>query len=134
METLKLFLVGVPVFVAIDYVWLAIIAKRYYLTSLAPFIKVENGSLVVNFGGAAVVYVVAVLAIIAFVLPRSTTVGEAALIGALLGFVMYAFYDFTNYATLNGYPLTLALVDTAWGTLLFASVAAILFWTQKITG
>ncbi|MEP7162273.1 MAG: DUF2177 family protein, partial [Candidatus Moraniibacteriota bacterium] len=69
MDTLKLFIVGIPFFIAVDFVWLALIAKHYYLNSLAPFIKVENGSLVVNLGGALVVYIIAVLAIVTFVLP-----------------------------------------------------------------
>lgn len=128
VEVIKVLVIALPVFAFIDYLWLARIAKGFYLTSLAPFIRVENGSLVVNFGGAIVVYIVGVLAIILFVDPAHKTPGQALVAGALLGFVMYAFYDFTNYATLNGFPLRLALIDTLWGTFLFAIVSAITAW------
>lgn len=131
-EIIKTFVIAVPVMAAIDYLWLAHIAKRFYLTSLAPLIKVENGSLVVNMGGAAIVYIVGILGLMLFVDPAHKTPGQAALTGALFGFVMYAFYDFTNYATLNGFPLKLAIIDTLWGTLLFALVGAITAWLLSI--
>lgn len=127
-EALKILVVATPVFVLLDYIWLAQLAKSFYLTSLAPLIKVENGSLVVNLGGAAVVYLVGILAIILFVDPASKSPMQALITGALLGFVMYAFYDFTNYATLHSFPLKLALIDTLWGTFLFAIVSAVTAW------
>ena len=132
IEALKILVIAVPVMAVVDYLWLAHIAKNFYLTSLAPLIKVENGSLVVNFGGAAVVYLVGVLAIILFVDPLHKTPGQALVTGALFGFVMYAFYDFTNYATLHGFPLKLALIDTLWGTFLFAIVSAITAWVLSV--
>lgn len=131
-EILKTFMVAVPVMALIDYIWLAHIAKRFYLTSLAPLIRVENGSLVVNMGGAAVVYIIGIIGLIAFVDPLHKTPFQAFTTGALFGFVMYAFYDFTNYATLNGFPLKLALIDTLWGTLLFALVGAITAWALNL--
>ena len=39
-----------------------------------------------------------------------------------LGFA-YMTYDLTNLATLRGWPITLVVVDIAWGTVLAASVA-----------
>ncbi len=131
-EILKTFVIAVPVMAIIDYLWLAQIAKRFYLTSLAPLIKVENGSLVVNMTGAVIVYLVGILGLIIFVDPAHKSPSQAALTGALFGFVMYAFYDFTNYATLNGFPLKLAIVDTLWGTLLFALVGGITSWMLSI--
>ena len=40
----------------------------------------------------------------------------ALIYGALFGFFAYLTYDMTNYATLKDYPLSVVLVDTAWGT------------------
>ena len=39
------------------------------------------------------------------------TVGLAA----LLGFVAYGTYDFTNYATLKDWPLHIVVIDVIWG-------------------
>ena len=44
--------------------------------------------------------------------------------GALFGFVAYAVYDLTNLATLRDWPLAVALVDMAWGSLASLSAAA----------
>jgi uncharacterized membrane protein len=37
-------------------------------------------------------------------------------LGALLGFIAYGTYDFTNQATLKDWPLIVTIVDLAWGT------------------
>ena len=38
-------------------------------------------------------------------------------IGLGLGFIVYAVYNFTNYATLIHYKLQVAIVDSIWGSL-----------------
>jgi uncharacterized membrane protein len=48
--------------------------------------------------------------------------------GAFFGFVTYATYDLTNLATLKDWPLTMTIVDLAWGAVLAASVASITYW------
>jgi uncharacterized membrane protein len=42
-------------------------------------------------------------------------VANAVLNGALLGLVAYAAYDLTNQATLKTWPVSLTLIDIAWG-------------------
>jgi uncharacterized membrane protein len=39
----------------------------------------------------------------------------------LLGICIYGVYEGTTYATLNKWPLSLLLIDTLWGGILFAS-------------
>lgn len=36
--------------------------------------------------------------------------------GALLGLITYGVYNGTMFATLKDYPISAALIDTAWGT------------------
>jgi uncharacterized membrane protein len=55
------------------------------------------------------------------------SLAHALVLGALLGLVTYAAYDLTNLATLEGFPLKVALVDLAWGTVLCATVSAVTF-------
>jgi uncharacterized membrane protein len=45
----------------------------------------------------------------------SAGVANAVLNGALLGMVCYATYDLTNQATLKHWPVSLTLIDIAWG-------------------
>lgn len=74
---------------------------------------------------AAVVYVIMIASVWFFAVSPSTSVTDAAGRGAALGFAMYGLYDLTNYATLARYPLSFALTDIAWGSVLFASASAI---------
>ena len=48
------------------------------------------------------------------------TLHDSAAKGALVGLILYAFYDLTNYATLKGWTLDMTLTDIAWGTLVCA--------------
>ena len=122
---------GFITFVVLDYLWLAHIAKSFYLTNLTSHVTLKDGALVPYLPAIPLVYIVAVLGIWTFVLSRVTTIQEAALYGGLLGFFMYAFYDFTNLATLREYPWSLTIVDTLWGTFLVATVTVVMFLVQN---
>ncbi len=123
---------GIISFIILDYIWLAQIAKNFYLTNLKDHVLIQNGSLVPYIPAVPLVYLVAVIGIWVFVLSKATTLTQAFGYGALMGFVMYAFYDFTNLATLKDYPWSLTLVDIAWGTLLVGIVTAIMFFTRSL--
>jgi uncharacterized membrane protein len=42
----------------------------------------------------------------------------------MFGFFCYATYDLTNLATINGFPIRVALIDMAWGVALSGLSAA----------
>jgi uncharacterized membrane protein len=125
---------GIVSFIVLDYIWLANIAKTFYLEKLQSHVSIENGSLVPYLPAVPLVYLVGVIGIWIFVVSRVATVSEAFLYGALLGFIMYAFYDFTNLATLKDYPWSLTLVDIIWGTILVGTVSAIMFYIKGLIG
>ena len=52
---------------------------------------------------------------------------EALVLGAILGLVTYAAYDLTNLATLEGFPVKVAVVDLVWGTVLCATVSLVTY-------
>ena len=119
-------------FVVLDYIWLAVLAKDFYLKNLESHITLKDGSLVPYLPAIPLVYIVAIIGILFFVLPKVTTLPQAFLFGALFGFVAYAFYDFTNLATLKDYPWSLAIVDIIWGTLLVGTVTTIMFFVSSL--
>ena len=125
-------LVGVFSFIVLDYLWLSKIAKNFYLDNLSGHVALKDGALVPYLPAIPLVYIVAVLGIWFFAIPKATSLGTAFMWGALLGFVMYAFYDFTNLATLKDYPWSLTIVDTLWGTLLVGAVTTIVFWFNSL--
>jgi uncharacterized membrane protein len=123
--------VGFIVFGALDYTWLAHIAKNFYLTRLNDHLPIKDGALAPYLPAVPIIYAIAILTIWIFILTRVTTLTSAALYGAALGFVMYAFYDFTNLATLKDYPWSVTIVDILWGTFVVAVVTTVMFLVKQ---
>ncbi len=119
---LKLYLLTIPVFFAIDLIWLGVVAKNFYQDNLAHLLSPD-----VNWSAALAFYFIYIAGIILFAVKPGLDVqslGKAALWGALFGFFTYATYDLTNLATLRDWPLKVVVVDIAWGTLLCTLVAS----------
>jgi len=119
---LKLYLLTVPVFFAIDLLWLGVVAKNFYQNNLSAFLSPS-----VNWPAALAFYFMYIAGIILFAVKPgldAQSIGKAALWGALFGFFTYATYDLTNLATLRDWPIKVVIVDIAWGTLLCTLVAS----------
>ena len=119
---LKLYLLTIPVFFAIDLLWLGIVAKNFYQNNLAHLL-----SPAVNWPAALAFYFMYIAGIILFAVKPGLDAGslaKAAVWGALFGFFTYATYDLTNLATLRDWPLKVVFVDIAWGTVLCTLVAS----------
>jgi uncharacterized membrane protein len=118
---LALYAISVPVFFAIDMVWLGLVAKGFYQDNIGHLL----GD--VQWPAAIIFYLVFLLGLTYFATYPAAVAGKwqtALMLGALFGFFTYATYDLTNLATLRDWPLSLALVDMLWGTVLGASVAS----------
>jgi len=121
-HTIKLAAVGAVAFMVLDGVWLGLLMKNFYRDQLAPIVRLANGGIAPNWPAAVVVYALLGTGIALFVIPHASTVPLAAARGALFGLVVYGVYDFTNYSTLQQWPL--ALADVAWGAVASAACAA----------
>ncbi len=118
---LKTYLITLPVFLAIDFIWLTLIAKNFYAQYLGYLMKTN-----VNFTAAGLFYLLFVVGLVVFsVLPalEKNSWAQALFLGALLGLISYATYDLTNLATIKDWPLVVTIVDMIWGTVLGASVS-----------
>jgi len=80
------------------------------------FYKIQKSDLNPRFAPAALIYVLIPVAIYLYAIKDATNTKTVALKGALIGFILYAFYDLTNFATLTNYTLEMTLTDIAWGT------------------
>jgi uncharacterized membrane protein len=116
-----LWTMSIPILIVLDLFWLGFIARDFYQNRLAHLL----GD--VQWLAAGVFYVVFTFGLTYFVsIPTlNSTFDKVLLSGALFGFVTYATYDLTNHATLREWPLTVTLVDIAWGTVLAAGIAAL---------
>lgn len=117
---LTLYAISVPIFLLCDFLWLGFIAKDFYRANIGHLM----GEVV--WGSAIVFYAVFLLGLTFFATyPAMTkgTLATALILGGLFGFFTYATYDLTNLATLRSWPLSVTLVDIAWGTFLGAFVS-----------
>lgn len=111
-----MYLASVPIFFAIDMVWLGLIASSFYRAQIGHLL-----SNTVVWPVAIVFYLLFLVGLMLFVIgpaveARSWT--HALVFGALFGFFTYATYDLTNWSTLRDWPALVSLVDMAWGTTL----------------
>ena len=117
------------VFLVIDAIWLGIVAKDFYFSQLGD-LMLEKPKL----GIALAFYCVYMIGVVVFAVSPALDSGQwthALMYGALLGFVAYGTYDITNMATLKNWPVTMSIVDMAWGTVLTGSSATIGFFITK---
>jgi uncharacterized membrane protein len=128
-KIITLYFLTVPVFFAIDMLWLGVIAKDFYKGQIGFLMRTD-----IIWWAAILFYLLFIVGIIYYaVLPAHATGDwtKALLFGALFGFFTYMTYDLTNYSTLKDWPLPLVIVDTLWGVVLSASVATASFFIAR---
>lgn len=118
-----LYLATLVAFFLIDMLWLGLIARGLYSRYLGYIMAPRT-----NWVAAVIFYLIFVAGILFFVvLPglESGSLTTTLLRAAAYGLITYATYDLTNLATLKDWPLTITLIDIAWGIVLSVSVSAI---------
>jgi uncharacterized membrane protein len=123
---IKLFLIALPVFFAIDIAWLVLVAKKFYQQQIGFLMKPD-----INWFAAIIFYLLFIAGLVIFVISPAVEKHSwvhAILFGALFGLVTYATYDLTNLATMKDWPLLVTVVDLVWGTVLAASISGITYF------
>ncbi len=120
---LKLYVLALVSFLAIDMVWLTVVARGFYRKQLGVLLSDQP-----NWWAAISFYLLFVGGLLVFAVVPALQAGSlrtALLLGSFFGLVAYATYDLTNLATVTNWPWLLTLVDMAWGLVLAASVSGI---------
>ena len=111
---------------------LLVVVDSLYLSRISvPFGKmveqIQKKPMKMKIGPAVIVYLALVGAWYFFIYRemKKRSFGENIGRAALLGLFIYAVYDFTNLALIDGYRLDLAIIDSVWGSTLFALTTAI---------
>lgn len=123
MHILKTYFATMIAFLAIDSVWLGVIAPDFYAQHIGHLMAED-----VNFTAAAFFYLMYIAGIVKFAILPNVTASSwkaAATNGAWFGVLAYATYDLTNYATLRDWPFIVVGVDIVWGGFI-TSVAGVL--------
>ena len=122
---IKLYAIALPVFFAIDIIWIGFVAKDFYRGQIGFLLKSD-----VNWAAAITFYLLFIVGLVFFVISPAMEKGSwmyALLVGALFGLITYATYDLTNLATTKDWPLLVTIVDLAWGAVLAASVSTVTY-------
>jgi len=125
MKMIYLYFLTIPVFFAIDMIWLGFVARGLYRNNLGHLLRPD-----VNWPAALIFYLLYIVGILIFAtLPalEKNSLRQSIVLGGLFGFFAYATYDLTNLATLQGWPIKIVLVDIIWGVVLTAAVSAASF-------
>lgn len=125
----KLYLVSLAAFLAIDTLWLGVVARSFYQQYLG-FLMAPSP----NWFAAVIFYLLFIVGILFFVVVpglESNSLKATLLRAALFGLIAYATYDLTNLATLRDWPALLSIVDMFWGAVLSVLVSYISFMAGK---
>jgi uncharacterized membrane protein len=123
------YVVALVIFLILDGLWLGIVARSFYMSRIGDLILDQP-----RWGVAVIFYALYVVGLVYFAVSTGFGPGGAtmaALNGGLFGFFAYLTYNATNLSTLKGYSDAVAMLDTAWGTVMGASVA---FLTVVVLG
>jgi uncharacterized membrane protein len=132
MFYLKLYLCTLVGFLAIDAVWLTVVARGFYRRQLDFLLSDQP-----NWWAAIIFYLLFVVGLLVFAIVPGLQAGslrKVLLLGAFFGLVTYATYDLTNLATVKNWPWLVTLVDMAWGTVLAAAVSGIGYFAGRWLG
>jgi uncharacterized membrane protein len=123
VDYLKLYVFTLVGFLAIDIVWLAVVARGFYRRQLGFLLSDQP-----NWWAAISFYLLFVAGLLVFAVVPGLQAGSlrrALLLGGFFGLVTYATYDLTNLATVKNWPWIVTLVDLTWGVVLATSVSCI---------
>ncbi len=105
--------------VPLDLLFLGGIAKGFFQS------QVGNVMGELNLLPAILFYLVYAAGMVVFVTATAPDWKNAAMFGAMFGFVAYATFDLTTMALIKGWTWPAVAVDLSWGTAVTAVVAAI---------
>lgn len=123
---IKLYGIALAVFLAIDMLWLTVLAKDLYAKHLG-YLMAKSPNLIAAF----IFYLIFIAGLVFFVLEPALgkkTWMQVLTSGLLFGLVTYATYDLTNLATIKNWPLNITIIDLLWGMGISAVTSVLTFF------
>ena len=123
LSYLKVFAATGATMLALDLVWLGVVAKGLYARHMGSLLRSD-----VKWVPALIFYALYVTAIVVFVVMPAAerrSFGRVLGLGAFFGLAAYATYDLTSLALIRDFPLIIVFVDLAWGMVLTAVAASV---------
>ncbi len=129
---IKLYAIALPVFFAIDMIWLGVVAKDFYRAQIGHLMKSDT-----HWTAAIIFYLIFIAGLVVFVIAPAMEKSSwtyAMFLGAFFGFVCYATYDLTNLAVTKDWPLLVTIVDLAWGAVIASAVSVATYFIASRLG
>ena len=117
------YLLTAVIFVILDGIYLNLI-KGYFNKQIK---SIQGSEIQINFIAVAITYILLIFGLNYFIIQKHKSIQDAA----ILGLIIYGVFEFTNLALFKNWSILTVILDTAWGTILFALTTAIVY---KITG
>ena len=135
VKNIKLFFISIITLIIIDYLWLGIL---YYDSYRKTIESVQKTKLTGRLIGGLIVYIALALIIVFWIIPRiqleskkNNLLITSFIYGGILGGLIYAVFDFTNYTIFTNWDLKTSIVDTLWGMILMSIVSYITAYSNK---
>ena len=116
---LKSHIIATIVLLVFDLVWVGTFMGKKYQDQVQ---QIQNDKMVIRPLFAVLAYLLMVIGLNVFVLPRirkGYELQDSIKYGFLFGIVLYGLYDFTIAAVLKDWNISLAITDVLWGGIVY---------------
>ena len=107
-------------FLTIDQIWFHLYSLKNIYKPV--FQKINNSKHTIRIWSALLAWIILSISVSLFLTFHSYEHLPYLWSGFIIGFIIYAVYNLTNYATIQNYSLKMTIIDTIWGTLLYGFV------------
>lgn len=118
-------------FVAIEAIWFKVFGRQFFRDQLGALLISHQGEMGVRIEFGALAYFAMSVGLLHFVVLPAHNYRDLLGKSSLFGFVLFGTYEFTNHAVLKDWPLTVVLVDLAWGICFCSGVAVLLYVASR---
>ena len=117
-----MFFISAITMIILDVIYLTITSNFYNNLILG----IQGSKIILKILPTFLTYVILILGLNYFIISRKKSVKEAA----ILGFLVYSVFELTNMAIFNKWSINAVILDTLWGSILFALTT---FITYKLS-
>lgn len=134
LKFLKIAISSVVIVAFLDYIFLGVIASKFYTEQLGYLAELKKGKIVFHIPMGVIAQTGVALSLCVFILTAlqlNNTLATSIACGAIMALLVFTVYDFTNLSFVKNYPLKLALVDIAWGTIQGAAAGVYVYYFNR---
>ncbi len=135
VSNIKLFFIAFITLAIVDYIWIGVIFADSYRKTIE---SVQKTKFTVRIVSGLIVYIALALIIVFWIIPRiqleskqNNLLLTSFIYGGILGGLIYAVFDFTNYAIFTNWDLQTSIIDAVWGMILMTIVSFITAYSNK---